>query len=240
MSSKEIEFTSIEKLLKNLSNEFSKPPAIILMCGNFNPIHKQHIEILENAKQLLEKKYEIVAGYISPSSENCINGKYKKEERTPFQQRKDMIEKITAKSSWIEIDTWEALHSEIVVVNCYEVITRLTTFLNANQLINKLLKEKQLNMKIIFVCGSDEIFDNNVENLKDSEIMIFERYFDNERINKWKNACKDFLCELYKENWENLANNITLIDHNSTISSSDIRTLIRQNNNNWQEMCDPE
>ncbi|CAG8809762.1 2369_t:CDS:1, partial [Racocetra fulgida] len=68
----------------------------------------------------------------------------------------------------------------------------------------------------------------------------FERYFDNERIDKWKDACQQFLCKLFNENWENLQNNINLIDHNSRISSSDIRTLIRQSNNDWQEMCDPD
>ncbi|CAG8648787.1 19423_t:CDS:1 [Cetraspora pellucida] len=240
MSSQEDEFTSIKKLLKNLSNEFLNPPAILLMCGNFNPIHNHHIQMFENAKLFLKKKYEIVAGYISPSSAKWINGKYKDKERTPFQNRKEMIEKVLEESSWIEIDTWQALYSEDIV-NCYQVINRLEEFLNKNNQIQQILNQKQLNkLEIIYICGLDEIFINDITNLKDYKIIIFERYFNNEQNQNWKNECENYLNELYNDKWTKFQHNVSYIDqdeNSNNFSSTQIRTLLKQKNDSWQEMC---
>ncbi|KAF0516436.1 Nucleotidylyl transferase [Gigaspora margarita] len=238
------EYISIEKLVTNLSQAqktqtlLSKPFAVLLISGSFNPIHKRIIQVLKIAKQFAEKKYEIVAGYISPFSNEYVNEAYP-DEAIPFYNRLQMIQTAIEEESWIEINQWESLTSSHSA-DCNLIITRLSELLNKNNKIKEFLNEKQL--KIIYVCGSDQPLKNNskeqLKNLENFELIIVERYFK-EKNDNWKNKCIETLSGLYNNKWKNFENNISYIEQNDnnpdiTISS----TKIRQKENNWEQMCD--
>ncbi|RIB10554.1 hypothetical protein C2G38_179386 [Gigaspora rosea] len=240
------ECISIEKLVTNLSQAqktqtpLSKPFAVLLISGSFNPIHKRIIQVLEIARQFANEKYEIVAGYISPFSNEYVNEAYP-DEAIPFQNRLQMIQTAIEEESWIEINQWESLNSRHSA-DCNLIITRLSELLNKNNKIKEFLNEKQL--KIIYVCGSDLPLKNNskeqLKNLENFELIIVERYFKEKNTN-WKNKCIEYLSDLYKDKWENFENNISYIEQNEnnpdiTISA----TKIRQKEKNWEQMCNPK
>lgn len=54
-----------------------KQPCILSFSGSFNPIHTGHISILEMIKKHLEENegYEVLRGYIAPSSDDYVRGK---------------------------------------------------------------------------------------------------------------------------------------------------------------------
>ncbi|CAG8673648.1 16524_t:CDS:1 [Racocetra fulgida] len=254
----------INKLLKNLQNdESSQPQAILLACGSYYPIHKFHIEIFEITKKYLEekKKYKVVLGYISPSSDKYIYQKYPKDkisqdDKIKMTQDKKikmiqdnrikMIKLITNESSWIDITTWElSQNNAIDILNYNQVVKHISTFLNEKtEQVKQALKGRQL--KIIYLCGLDQALKKERQGLKyleNYEIAIVERFFNSEdKVEDWIKNGKEKLSEKYKDKWQILENQIFFIDcnNNNEISSTKIREWLKKDDDNWKQMCHPK
>ncbi|RIB07666.1 hypothetical protein C2G38_2147450 [Gigaspora rosea] len=250
MNFQENQYIPINKLIENLKNESQDPQVILLTCGNYYPIHKFHIEIFEIAKKYLEKEknYNVVLGYISPSSERKVNKKYP-DKTISFDDRIDMIKLITNKSSWIDITTWESLSPEnnIDIPDYHQIIKNLSDFLNINNEVKKALNGREL--KIIFLFGLDEALKkddrNGLNDLEGYEIVIIERYINSEsKKENCEKYCKDKLSkmEMYKDVWNILESQIIFIncDDNFEISSGKIRELLKNNDEKWKYLCHPE
>ncbi|CAG8467198.1 19197_t:CDS:1 [Dentiscutata erythropus] len=242
---------SIKKLLKNLSNPLSKPPAVLLISGSFNPVHLKHIHILEVAKKYLENQYEIVGGYISPFSNDYVQ-ETNPDEAIPLKERLEMIQIVIDKSSWIEIN--ESLTSNNSA-DCNLIITTLSDYLNENNQIKEILKEKQL--EVIYVCGSDLIKKyypkEQLKNLENFKVIIIKRYFKEEEVQNqknqdWTDEYRKVLAEFYKDKWNDFEkNNVIFIDQNQNendpdikISSTKIREIYIEKDSSWEKMCHPE
>jgi nicotinic acid mononucleotide adenylyltransferase len=62
--------------LKVVVEHKRKQPCMLSFSGSFNPIHTGHIKVLEMIKAFLEADgYEVLRGYIAPSSDNYVRGK---------------------------------------------------------------------------------------------------------------------------------------------------------------------
>ncbi|CAG8469995.1 38148_t:CDS:1 [Gigaspora margarita] len=237
----------INKLIVNLQNDSQNPQVILLTCGNYYPIHEFHIEIFEIAKKYLEEKnnYKIVLGYISPSSERKVNKKYP-DKTISFNDRIEMIQKMTNKSSWIDITTWESLSPEtkIDIPDYHQIIKNLSDFLDINDQVKQALNGRKL--KIIYLFGLDEALKeerNGLNDLDGYEIAIIERYINSEsKKENCEKYCKDKLKEMYKDIWEILKHQIIFIncDDNFEKSSRKVRELLKNNDEKWEDLCHPE
>ena len=69
--------TPIYKLihrLKKLQNS-SKPFVVMLNTGSYSPIHFGHVQMMESAYEALSEKYNVLAGYFSPSHDKYVSHK---------------------------------------------------------------------------------------------------------------------------------------------------------------------
>lgn len=59
-----------------LKKEYDKKPVVLLTTGGFYPIHDGHINMMEKAKEYLEKNgYSVLGGYLSPCNNIYTNTK---------------------------------------------------------------------------------------------------------------------------------------------------------------------
>jgi cytidyltransferase-like protein len=110
--------------------------AVLVATGSFSPVHRGHIEMMENAKKWLEENgYEVIKGFISPKHDSYVKTK---SDWIPIEDRVAMLNLMT-KGSWIDIDTWEA--SQPTQRSRYDVVDRI--------------QQQYPDAKAIFVCGED-------------------------------------------------------------------------------------
>lgn len=98
--------------------------AVILSCGSFCPIHRQHIHMVEMAKKHLEQKrgYEVLAAVLSPTPDATLRRKFwgkdgflSGQEPNPpgfihAYDRARLIELAAEGRGWIKADLWAAKH----------------------------------------------------------------------------------------------------------------------------------
>jgi nicotinic acid mononucleotide adenylyltransferase len=97
---------SIEKARQQLVSSairINENIAFLVLSGSFNPVHTQHVHLLEVTKQHLEKLgWKIIAGFMAPSSEAYV-GKKLGGHALSLNQR-IMLCKLAAQSSdWISV-----------------------------------------------------------------------------------------------------------------------------------------
>ncbi|RIB26449.1 hypothetical protein C2G38_2163412 [Gigaspora rosea] len=214
----------------------SKPLIALLLNGSFNPIHNQNLDKLERIKEDLEKekKYEIVKGFISPNSEKHVNTEYL-EKSIPLKHRVEMIKLAISKSPWIQIYEEESSSLNEVYLT-HQVVDNLSRSLN---------KKTERPIKVMYICSSDYILNEEVQNLEinhleEHGLIIIEEYIEDIKRNpNWEKECEKKLAELYKENgWETFKEEIIYIKYNEpTITSEKICNMIINGNNNWKKLC---
>ncbi len=132
--------TPVGKLLNKQYNN----PIVLLSTGGFLPIHEGHIEMMNIAKNELEKLgYDVIGGYFSPSHEDYVSTKpyY----NSNLGERLLECQKVVKNSDWLMIDPWECMYVESYI-NFTSVIDRLERYL-------KKYVDKEI--KVAYVFGSD-------------------------------------------------------------------------------------
>jgi len=78
------------------------PKVILALGGAFNPVHTQHVAILNFAKQYLEEKfgYQVIAGYLACAPDGYVRGKLR-ENAMKAEHRLAMCKLAAADSPWI-------------------------------------------------------------------------------------------------------------------------------------------
>jgi len=98
-----------ERILKKFWNRFQierKKNSIFLMLGgSFNPVHNEHIQILEIAKRHCERHLGkvVVAGFLGVSSKDHVTGKCGSRGAITLKHRNAMCELAVANSDWISV-----------------------------------------------------------------------------------------------------------------------------------------
>jgi nicotinic acid mononucleotide adenylyltransferase len=179
--------TPLNKLQNNLKEKSDKNPIVLLTAGSFNPMHSGHLEMMEVAKENMEKKgYSVVGGFISLGHDEYIKEK-SKEKWLPINERIRIAGKFIKNSNWLEIDPWEAIYNK-VAINFTDVIYRLEKYLQ------HFLGQS---LDIFFVLGGDNARFMDTFLLKGNCIVI-ERGSSNsawmlyDRIVKYEKEYPDF------------------------------------------------
>ena len=153
---KEIDFdySLLKPLLQNIYN--NNENIILLTTGSYNPIHRMHLEILNIAYNfLLNKEYNIICGFISPSADSYVQ--YKQPPLIPFDTRCEMIEKAIKEYNNENKDSdnlnnlkifmhkWEGSHDYFI--DFPYVIEEIQDKLNKNF--------EEYKIRLVYVCGMD-------------------------------------------------------------------------------------
>ena len=137
--------TPFDKIKKDLKS--CNKPIVLLSTGGFYPIHQGHIDMMEKAKEVLEKDgYDVVGGYLSLSHDKYISTKpyYI---CTDYERIHDGEEKLE-NHSWLMIDPWESLYVNSPI-NFTNVIERLEKYLQ------KFIDSR---IQVAYVFGGDNAY----------------------------------------------------------------------------------
>jgi len=120
--------TDLSIVHENLSKrKANKENVVLIKTGALNPIHRSHIANMIKVKQYLEEVYDlnVVAGYISPTHDQYVQGKLGKH-LIPSQHRIQMCQRAIQEENqqhWLAVDQAEALgrtlHSHISSFLCF-------------------------------------------------------------------------------------------------------------------------
>jgi len=112
----------LDKLLANWKkhSDESRPKAVLLCTGAYCPVHYMHIEMFEKAKKYLEeRKYVVLAGYLSPSHDFYVEPKLARSGVTyiPSKHRIEIIRLATKNSDWLSESDWSALERDLWITH---------------------------------------------------------------------------------------------------------------------------
>ncbi|KKT74659.1 MAG: NH(3)-dependent NAD(+) synthetase [Candidatus Peregrinibacteria bacterium GW2011_GWA2_44_7] len=133
------------------STEYDKKPFIVLLTtGGFSPLHRGHIEMMELAKEDLEKRgFLVVGGYVSPSHDVYISKKYAHRDYPHSADRITACRKMLSLNDWLMVDPWESVHNSIEI-RFTEVIERLKKYLRRH-----IVLPNGRSLQVFYVFGSD-------------------------------------------------------------------------------------
>ena len=133
-----------DKLLLPLSE--TKINAVLLLNGCFNPIHKNHIRLLEVAREHLDSlgTYHLVGGYISPTHDAGIERKLAVV-HLPWHDRLAMCRLAVRDSSWIMVDAWQIAQEKNQGAK------------QSKQHLSDVLRNSYPSIQIISICGGDAL-----------------------------------------------------------------------------------
>jgi nicotinate (nicotinamide) nucleotide adenylyltransferase len=197
------------KLLLPLSD--TKKNIVLLLNGCFNPIHNNHIRLLEFAREHLNSLniYHIIGGYISPTHDVGIQRKLSVLHLT-WQNRLEMCSLAVHDSSWIMVDEWQISQEKNHGAQ------------QSKQHLNDFLRKFYPSIEIVSICGGDALPKLKSTFKKELVICIINRPVDDFDFNQW------FQSSIIKPYHNNI---ILLYDNQSIkhISSTYIRQQIGQN-----------
>ncbi len=120
---------------------------VVLMTGALCPVHRGHIELMEAARQALEREgVAVLGGYVSPGHDGYIAQKCGSD-WLPAAHRLALCEEAVHNSDWLMADPWEALHCA-GPVNFTDVIVRLEAYLAKHV-------RSARKVEVVYAFGSD-------------------------------------------------------------------------------------
>ncbi|CAF2484780.1 unnamed protein product [Rotaria sp. Silwood2] len=160
------------KLLLPLSD--TKKNIVLLLNGCFNPIHNNHIRLLELAREHLNSLniYHVIGGYISPAHDAGILRKLSSL-HTTWQNRLEMCRLAVHDSSWIMVDEWQISQEKNHGAQ------------QSKQHLSDFLKKIYSSIEVISICGGDALPKFKSTFKKELVICIINRPMDDFDFNEW-------------------------------------------------------
>lgn len=136
----------IETHKLNLPLSDTKTNVVLLLNGCFNPIHNNHIRLLELAREHLDSlgTYHIVGGYVSPTHDAGIIRKVGTPPTT-WQHRLEMCRLAVEDTTWIMIDGWQIAQEK----NHGAQVSK--------QHLCDFLRKSYPSIEIVSICGGDAL-----------------------------------------------------------------------------------
>ena len=140
--------TALHKVLERLRESGDSGPLVVLLStGAFCPVHSAHLEMMELARDALERRGSIVlGGYLSPSHDAYVAlkcGAHALDAR----HRLSLCEEAVRGSDWLMADGWEALEND-QELNFTDVIVHLEDYLATHVPCHRPIR-------IVYVFGGD-------------------------------------------------------------------------------------
>lgn len=107
------------------------PLAVLVSTGGFCPVHRGHVEMMEEAKRALQARgVRVLGGYLAPDHDQYVRLKVG-DDAPSSEHRLHLCERAVADSDWLMIDPWPAVHAARSL-NFSTVITRLARYVSAH------------------------------------------------------------------------------------------------------------
>lgn len=143
-------YLDVNKLLKN--KEDTKDNVVLLTFGAFSPLHKGHLDMLEEAKNdCIANGLNVCGGIISLSHDEYVSSKRNGSASLHAVLRSIEADKEITKLSrnWISVDMWESMY--------------VNRALNLDKVVNRFVKIlSKHDIKVVVVYGSDNKDFNHV------------------------------------------------------------------------------
>jgi fructosamine-3-kinase/nicotinic acid mononucleotide adenylyltransferase len=197
--------------LRTIDSSSTGVPVVLVLPGSFSPVHKNHMSLLQRAKEglneLFPDRYFVCGGYMAPVLDFVVRKKLKGK-HIPLYHRLNMLQITIQKSDWISIDKSMLLSNAMLR--------------NTSNIVSHTLER---NVTLVYVCGSDVI--KEVNDMVDQKYLIvcIHRNSYEKQLDHYIRGCK------YKDRI------IVVNDEESDTISS---TAIRNQSNNSQSMMDSE
>lgn len=196
-------------------DEKTENPVVLLSIGSFNPLGNGHILMFKKAKNILEANgFNVTGAFISPINESFIK---EKENFENFFERLNYNYKILENYDWINIDLWQSLYAP-QYINFTTVISRLEKYLQ---------EHVRKDIRVVYVCGDNEIFHMNVFKEKGLAVCVEKDNINFDKISRQIFSPNIFYVKdaVVKENPKILEKNKTKIHYEGVVLLNDDGTL---------------
>ena len=122
--------TPLHKIIANLRGRpIDKTYSVLVTTGAFSPIHMGHISMMEQTRQVLTKKGEIVVGgFIAPGHDSYVSVKSNGEAAMDAARRVETARMSIDGSSWLMVDPWPTQYVE-TEINFTTILERTDNYL---------------------------------------------------------------------------------------------------------------
>lgn len=121
--------------------------AVLVSTGGFWPVHEGHLEMMELAREELERRGStVLGGYLSLEHDDYVRSKCGPDVPGAA-HRIRLAEQAIEASPWLMVDPWQALHADRPL-NFSDVIARLETYLSAHVRTARPIR-------VVYVFGGD-------------------------------------------------------------------------------------
>jgi NAD+ synthetase len=137
----------LERLAQPAAQDTSRELFVLVSTGAFCPVHTGHLDMMEQAKRIIEERGKVVlGGYLVPDHDEYILHKCGKAEVSAT-QRVDLCERAVVSSDWLMVERWAALHAP-KAVNFTTIVDRIQRVLAYNVRTHRPIR-------VAYVFGSD-------------------------------------------------------------------------------------
>ena len=138
----------LEKIERNLARPSRGRRCVLLTTGALNPIHLGHVAMFDRARGGLESEhgFDVAGGFLSPSHDAYLSGKYGDSAFFPARQRLAMCVAATKDHPVLAVTSWESSASG-----------RWPDFPEVTATLEDVLAERFPNedIGVIYLCGQD-------------------------------------------------------------------------------------
>jgi nicotinic acid mononucleotide adenylyltransferase len=138
----------VDKIGRNLARAPRGRRCVLLTTGALNPVHLGHVAMFERAKNCLESDHglDVVGGYLSPSHDAYLSGKYGDSAFFPASQRLALCAAATRDHPWLAVTSWES-----------SVSGRWPDFPEVTARLEEVLADRfpEEEIQVIYLCGQD-------------------------------------------------------------------------------------
>jgi len=138
----------VDKIERNLTRAPQGRRCVLLTTGALNPVHLGHVAMFDRARDCLEAEhgFDVVGGFLSPSHDVYLAGKYGGSMFFPASRRLAMCAAATKDHPFLSVTSWES-----------SVSGPWPDFPEVTAELEHVLKERfpDEDFGVIYVCGQD-------------------------------------------------------------------------------------
>jgi nicotinate (nicotinamide) nucleotide adenylyltransferase len=141
----------VKSMVNRVQDNSDKEHVVLIATGSYSPVHRMHVHIFNEAKQVLEEEHGkvVLGGLLSPSHNSHVFGKLYTEgihSKHRVEMCKLAIEE-AGYSDWLFVDEWECSANQFI--NFPKVTRTLYDYLK------EIEQFKNVKLRCMYLCGTD-------------------------------------------------------------------------------------